>query len=407
MVKSPFDLLWAWPLAAALLGCATPSEPLAPADDEWEQPSPPEPVPAASEVAWRTVGRVAVRDFGQVDAIEFPFSAGQRYIAVRGVPIDATPAPQRACHRVAEAALGSGPALLPDKAEPLGPHHQRLAPGPGAGVFVLSTTEAPLAEADTVRLRLALEDCALGIPASRARFSGMPTALRIDIASAPEPTTVPADLTLPIRIVRATDTGLDSLADDPGLSRALAEATERFADIGITLRVDADVQRTLASTIHYAPDMLGFDEPTTQIRSALQRGPDDTRFVPVAIVRCLEFDDPTSPLRARPAGQTTRVPGSFADPATPSLVTIATGDCGGTTPPLDPQRLGVVLAHELGHYLGLHHSDHLGAHLPADGTQRLMDSAIATAAIDPADAWFSPAQATVLRRHPDLVVVDP
>lgn len=358
-------------------------------------------------VPWRPVGERTVDELGETDWVSLPFPAGQRYVAVRTIPLDGDPeAETRACHRVIEARLASGASLLPADDQTALDQHQRLLPGPGGGVFVLSTTEAPLADADTLELRVGLEDCALGIPASRARFPGMPRTLRVDTAWEPAPEGPPLDATVAVRLARAEDSGWGSRADDPALARAWEVAAERFADVGITLELEAEALVPATGVLGYEADMLALDGLLQQVRTHLQGDPDDARFVPVALVRCLELDDPAHGTRMRPVGQATRIPGSLADVHTPSLVVLASGDCDVSsepTPRLDPDRYGIVLAHELGHYLGLLHDDHDGAHLAGNDEQRLMRSTLAQS-VDTDQAWFSPAQGTVLRRHPDVVL---
>lgn len=412
-----------WLVAALAAGCggvgaepgeADPMDDTAPEldvpseDDEVELPTElPAPVP------WQAVGELSVDDFGRAGGeegwISVPFPAGQRYVAVRTLPVDADPeAEARTCHRVLEARLRSGASLLPEPDAALLDEHQRFEPGPGAGVFVLSTAEAPLDRADTLELRVGLYDCELKIPASRARFPGMPHALTVDAAWEPAPTDTLPDATLAVRLARAEDSGWGTLADDPALAEAFAVAAERFADVGVELVVEAEATFPATGTLRYGADMLGLDALDAEVRARLQGSADDARFVPVVLVRCLEFDDPVAGSRLRPMGQASRIPGSMADARTPSLVVLAAGDCGDgsdPTPSLEPERHGLVLAHELGHYLGLLHADEpSGAHVAGDVGQRLMDSTIALE-VDADEGWFSQAQALVLRRHPDVVIV--
>ncbi len=375
-----------------------------------EDEAPVEPRTLAPAVPWQPVGTLEVDDFGEAGWVSVPFPAGQRHVSVRTLALDADPeATSRACHRVVEARLASGAVLLPAAGEERLASHQRSEPGPGGLVMVLSTTTAPLHEADTLELRIALEDCALAIPASRARFPAMPHTLRVDAAWEAEPATPETPATVAVRMLRAEDSGWGDTSEDPALAEAWAVAADRFADAGLELVLEDEVTVPATGAVRYGADMLAFASLDAEARTRLQTEPDDARFVPVVLVRCLEADDPASGTRSRPAGQTTRIPGSFADPRTPSLVVISAGDCNlgeSAAPTLDPERYGLVLAHELAHYLGLFHADFDGDHLPAADDEQLMRSTIAVG-VDPEEAWLSTAQAEVLRRHPDVVLGPP
>lgn len=348
----------------------------------------PLPAPTAAAVQWQFVSRLNVDDFGAAGHARIEVPPAQRFVAVRVVP-DHTPpaAEQRACHRITT--VSPGPAGPQDSFE--------FVPGPAAGHVLLPEIGAGTA----VDLRVDLIDCGLGIAASRARFEAMPDALNVQVAW--EANATDAKATLGVRVLIAANSGWGTRASDATIAQAWDVATERFADIGVTLEIQAEIVGPQLDTIEFSDDMLGMAELDAMAREHLIGDIDDTRFVPVAFVPCLEYASPTAAERMRPAGQTSRIPGSFADARTPSLVTISAGGCGGDqgSAAPDPERLGLVIAHELGHYLGLRHADRTGA---APDEQQLMHSTIATG-VDTDDAWFSADQAELIGRHPDVVFV--
>lgn len=369
------------------------------------------PDPEMDPVPWSTVGEVEIADDGASTSVSVSVPADARYLAIRSVALDGDEADnQRLCHDLLEARLvDADRPLFPADGEPLADTDQRRVPGPGAGVFVFSNTADPLLAAgvsDTLELRLQMRHCGAGSKASRAFFPGMATRVRIDVASEPGWDAAPSPATparLAVRMLIAEDSGWGPTSVDAELEAAWSVAVERFAGAAIELELEAEATFAPTGVLDYDATMQTLRSLDADALACLSDGPDDPRFVPVVLVACLR---PADLGVSSVLGQTTRIPGSFGDATSPSLVVLASGSCNldrdAPAPSRDPERHGLILAHELGHYLGLHHIDsELGQHLASGPDAALMDSGIVQS-IDPQAAWFSAAEAEVLLRHPAL-----
>jgi hypothetical protein len=118
---------------------------------------------------------------------------------------------------------------------------------------------------------------------------------------------------------------------------------------------------------------------------------------------CLLRDDAISHGRSEPLAFTPHIPGGFGLGAEPDLIFVAAERCEGLEPGprfLDPDTLGAVLAHELGHYFGLFHV------LEQDGREdNLSDTSpdrlnLMQAMPSPDAVTLSDSQIHIARRHP-------
>lgn len=126
----------------------------------------------------------------------------------------------------------------------------------------------------------------------------------------------------------------------------------------------------------------------------------DHRVAVVVWWPCLSSQNVVTSTGAKLAGFAARMLGGSRTGSAASLIVVATDACGGSQAP-SAARIGSLAADELGHWLGLYHSD--GTHGlpdPARGAD-LMHSQHAISG--DVDASFSVAQRAFLRSHPDLV----
>ena len=98
------------------------------------------------------------------------------------------------------------------------------------------------------------------------------------------------------------------------------------------------------------------------------------------------------------AGQTTRLPGGAPFGSSASGVFISTLDCTQPSLARSGSKLGFVFAHELGHHLGLLHTN------TSLGEQRSEPDVIDVMQSTPTAATFTAKQAAAMRRHFDVTV---
>jgi hypothetical protein len=166
-------------------------------------------------------------------------------------------------------------------------------------------------------------------------------------------------------------------------------------DAGVELRAGAfvEIPEEVPEEVRVEPGTL---HPGGLPASALPAlGPAGGLFVPVALVRRLRWRAPEGTGSVQLAAFSTRTPGGFS-PGPTSAILLATEDEEGPLGAGRGQWLGMILAHELGHYLGLRHDEEL--HTTPAGASTLMTARIAQ--LEPGQVAFSEAQQQALRAHP-------
>jgi hypothetical protein len=281
---------------------------------------------------------------------------------------------------------------------------ERVAVGAGYGLHVLPSGADAQLELDAVELRVALRDCTTLTPLS-ALASGADH-LMLEYAAWVPP---PADLTLqlPVAIVIATAHGF--AADEALLPDALASLSDTWSAAGVEIVYAAQIAiEAPSSPIGYAAnDRSRLRDLALAAQRALDAGGVSRAWPVIVLTGCLQRSDVISGERTEPLALTEHIPGGFGPRAEPGAILIAAERCEGLVPGpryLDAQTLGAVLAHELGHYLGLYHVSE------ADGRQDTLvdtppDRRNLMQRLPSAEALgLSSSQVDIARRHPVFVI---
>ncbi len=272
---------------------------------------------------------------------------------------------------------------------------QRVAVGSGYGLFVLPSAAAQPAYVQALQLRIALRDCQTLSPLSSK--SAKPSSLMVESTTyeAPAPGT---SLVLPITLALATQEAFTggALLDE---TFAKMRALWRAAGIELTMREPVFLPRPDAPVVYSATDRGALSALAHAAKQAAGATP---WFV---LTPCLVRQDARG--ISQPLAYTAHLPGGLAlDDDEPDGTFVAAERCGGLTPSaryLDSETLATVMAHELGHYLGLFHvqeadgrEDSLADTYP--GRPNLMQ-----AMPSPSDTALSDSQIAIARRHPMFV----
>ena len=169
--------------------------------------------------------------------------------------------------------------------------------------------------------------------------------LRVDAVLQTRPPGTPARLAHALWSA-SEELGTDELGSDVAIAAALAEAQRIFADAGLTLELPEEPVE-LASE----EDGLGALEGDEELDVLLQRL--EAAAGPEVAAHLVLVDAIESGAGKTVLAKTTGVPGA---PAHPSLARRSAVVLSLSELPSDPSRAGAVLAHELGHLLGLRHT---------------------------------------------------
>jgi hypothetical protein len=287
---------------------------------------------------------------------------------------------------------------------------QRVSVGVGYGLFILPSDDpAPPVLPDALEVVAGIRDCSTLLPTATGTGTSTATANHLRIEGRFPSTVEPARAG--VIWLGLAFLGGSPLADPATRAAVLPETLLEVNALLAPGALQVVVART--RTVDHQAGALeltrGQGGPLDALYAEVLGTGDCTPpavedgWVPVVFAGCIRIADPLQQTTSEPDGMTPGIPDGFPPPGRAQGIYLKGLSCRPGMAPIDwtPSMLGRLLAHELGHYLGLYHS------VEADGTvDQLADTdannLMYYSPLTLTAPTFSPSQFRVMRRHPAI-----